>query len=123
MSQWNTPPRPTPSPDHAEREQSSLIHRLRHIVAHEHDHHSAHGARRDTGETAGRSAKPPSSTSSASISRTISIPNACPAALGGSGVPLTYFFAPGGELVYFQPGVIDERTLALQIDELTRRGK
>jgi cytochrome c biogenesis protein CcmG/thiol:disulfide interchange protein DsbE len=28
-----------------------------------------------------------------------------PAALGGSGVPLTYFFAPGGELVYFQPGV------------------
>jgi cytochrome c biogenesis protein CcmG/thiol:disulfide interchange protein DsbE len=46
-----------------------------------------------------------------------------PAALGGSGVPLTYFFAPGGELVYFQPGVIDERTLALQIDELTRRGR
>ena len=44
-----------------------------------------------------------------------------PAALGGSGVPLTFFFAPGGELVYFQPGVIDERTLALQVDELLRR--
>lgn len=44
-----------------------------------------------------------------------------PAALGGSGVPLTFFFAPGGELVHYQPGVIDERTLALQIDELLRR--
>lgn len=46
---------------------------------------------------------------------------AIPAALGGFGVPLTYFFAPGGELVYYQPGVIDERTLALQIDELLAR--
>jgi cytochrome c biogenesis protein CcmG/thiol:disulfide interchange protein DsbE len=44
-----------------------------------------------------------------------------PAALGGSGVPQTYFFAPGGELVHYQPGVIDERTLALQIDELLNR--
>lgn len=44
-----------------------------------------------------------------------------PAALGGSGVPLTFFFAPGGELVHYQPGVIDERTLALQIDELLNR--
>lgn len=44
-----------------------------------------------------------------------------PAALGGSGVPLTFFFAPGGELVHYQPGVIDERTLALQIDELLKR--
>ncbi len=44
-----------------------------------------------------------------------------PAALGGSGVPLTYFFAGGGRLVHYQPGVIDERTLALQIDEVLRR--
>lgn len=44
-----------------------------------------------------------------------------PASLGGSGVPLTYIFAANGELVYFQPGVIDERTLALQIDELLTR--
>jgi len=48
-------------------------------------------------------------------------PRTVPAALGGSGVPLTFFFAPGGELVHYQPGVIDERTLALQIDELLRR--
>lgn len=46
---------------------------------------------------------------------------AVPAALGSSGVPLTFFFAPGGELVHYQPGVIDERTLALQIDELLSR--
>lgn len=44
-----------------------------------------------------------------------------PAALGGSGVPLTFFHAPGGELVHYQPGVIDERMLALQIDELLNR--
>jgi cation diffusion facilitator family transporter len=42
------PPSPTPSPGHAEREHPGLIHRLRRIVAHEHDHDSAHGARRDT---------------------------------------------------------------------------
>jgi len=48
-------------------------------------------------------------------------PRTVPAALGGSGVPLTFFFAPGGELVHYQPGVIDERTLALQIDELLER--
>lgn len=46
---------------------------------------------------------------------------AIPASLGGFGVPLTYFFAPGGEQVYLQSGVIDERTLALQIDELLAR--
>lgn len=46
---------------------------------------------------------------------------AIPAALGGFGVPLTYFFDAGGELVFFQSGVIDERTLALQIDELLAR--
>jgi cytochrome c biogenesis protein CcmG/thiol:disulfide interchange protein DsbE len=48
-------------------------------------------------------------------------PRSVPAALGGSGVPLTFFFAPGGDLIHYQPGVIDERTLALQIDELLRR--
>ncbi|NNC40352.1 MAG: TlpA family protein disulfide reductase [Acidimicrobiia bacterium] len=43
------------------------------------------------------------------------------AALGGVGVPITYFFAPGGELVYRHNGVIDERTLSLQIDEILNR--
>lgn len=42
---------------------------------------------------------------------------AFPASLGGFGVPLTYFFAAGGEQVFLQPGVIDDRTLALQIDD------
>ena len=46
---------------------------------------------------------------------------AVPAALGGIGVPRTYFFAPGGELVKLHNGVIDEQTLALQIDELLSR--
>ncbi len=46
-----------------------------------------------------------------------------PAALGGTGVPQTYFFAPGGALVHYQPGVIDERMLALQIDELLNRAE
>jgi cytochrome c biogenesis protein CcmG, thiol:disulfide interchange protein DsbE len=42
-----------------------------------------------------------------------------PVELGGSrGVPLTFFYAPGGELRHLHYGVIDERTLALQIDEL-----
>ncbi len=49
-------------------------------------------------------------------------PGSVPAALGGFGVPLTFFFAPGGDLVFLQSGVIDERTLALQIDELVRMG-
>lgn len=45
-----------------------------------------------------------------------------PSALGGSrGVPLTFFFAPGGELVTLHSGVIDERTLALQLDEILSR--
>ena len=44
---------------------------------------------------------------------------AIPTNLGGSrGVPLTFFFRPGGELSYLHYGVIDERTLVLQIDEL-----
>ena len=42
-----------------------------------------------------------------------------PGDLGGSrGVPLTFFYRVGGELSYLHFGVIDERTLALQIDEL-----
>jgi cytochrome c biogenesis protein CcmG/thiol:disulfide interchange protein DsbE len=47
---------------------------------------------------------------------------AVPADLGAVGVPHTFFYAPGGDLVFHQAGVIDERTLALQIDELRRRG-
>jgi hypothetical protein len=44
---------------------------------------------------------------------------AIPTDLGGNrGVPLTYFYAPGGELRHLHRGVIDERTLALRIDEL-----
>lgn len=43
-----------------------------------------------------------------------------PASLGGRGVPLTFFFRPGGELAHLQRGVIDERTLALQLDNLVR---
>jgi len=47
-----------------------------------------------------------------------------PAALGGTfGVPQTFFFAAGGELVTFHPAVIDERTLALQIDEILARSR
>lgn len=41
--------------------------------------------------------------------------------LGGFGVPRTYFFAAGGELVKTHNGVIDDQTLALQIDELLNR--
>jgi cytochrome c biogenesis protein CcmG/thiol:disulfide interchange protein DsbE len=42
-----------------------------------------------------------------------------PSELGGSrGVPLTFFYRLGGELSYLHFGVIDERTLALQVDEL-----
>lgn len=41
---------------------------------------------------------------------------------GGIGVPITMFFAPGGELLTIHNGVIDERTLAINIDELTRLG-
>ena len=45
-----------------------------------------------------------------------------PVDLGGTrGVPLTFFYAPGGELVTLHTGVIDERTLALQIDEILAR--
>ncbi len=45
-----------------------------------------------------------------------------PIELGGTrGVPQTFFYHPGGELSFLHYGVIDERTLALQIDELVNR--
>ncbi len=44
-----------------------------------------------------------------------------PASMGGRWVPLTFFFAPGGEEVDRHFGIIDERELALQIDELLAR--
>lgn len=45
-----------------------------------------------------------------------------PVSLGGTrGVPMTFFYAPGGELVNLHAGVIDERTLALQLDEISAR--
>jgi cytochrome c biogenesis protein CcmG/thiol:disulfide interchange protein DsbE len=43
---------------------------------------------------------------------------AVPLAWGGTGVPITFFFAPGGELVATHLGVIDEPALAIKIDEL-----
>ena len=47
---------------------------------------------------------------------------AIPIELGGSrGVPLTFFYDRNGGLVELHSGVIDERTLALQIDEILRR--
>lgn len=39
---------------------------------------------------------------------------------GGIGTPVTFFFAPNGELVKAHSGILDERTLALNIDELLR---
>jgi thiol-disulfide isomerase/thioredoxin len=48
---------------------------------------------------------------------------AVPGALGGRGVPITFFFAPGGDLTRTHHGVIDERTLALEIDELLLMAK
>lgn len=38
------------------------------------------------------------------------------------GTPITLFFAPGGELIRTHEGIVDERTLALNIDELIRLG-
>ena len=56
---------------------------------------------------------------SAPIEHLIDTSGDVPVALGGTrGVPLTFFFAPGGELIKLHTGVIDERTLALQIDEI-----
>jgi thiol-disulfide isomerase/thioredoxin len=45
-----------------------------------------------------------------------------PNGYGGFGTPITLFFAPGGDLVSLHNGVVDERTLALNIDELMRLG-
>lgn len=42
--------------------------------------------------------------------------------LGAGGVPLTLFYARSGELVELHFGVIDDRALALNIDEIVRRG-
>jgi cytochrome c biogenesis protein CcmG/thiol:disulfide interchange protein DsbE len=42
--------------------------------------------------------------------------------LGAGGVPLTLFYAPDGALVELHFGVIDERALALNLDEIVRRG-
>ena len=49
--------------------------------------------------------------------RNRSIPNH----FAGIGTPITFFFAAGGELIDTHNGVIDERGLALGIDELLRR--
>ncbi len=46
--------------------------------------------------------------------------NSVSADLGGRGVPLTFFFTTGGELLRPHRGIIDERTLAIEIDELLR---
>lgn len=43
---------------------------------------------------------------------------AIPALLGGSGVPITYFVAAGGEIIAVHIGIIDERSLVSGIDEL-----
>lgn len=37
---------------------------------------------------------------------------------GGIGTPVTLFFSPGGELIRTHNGIVDERTLAMNIDEL-----
>ncbi len=39
---------------------------------------------------------------------------------GGIGTPVTFFIAPNGQLVKAHSGILDERTLALNIDELLR---
>ncbi len=46
---------------------------------------------------------------------------AIPGSLGRVGVPITFFFAADGTLVSAHSGVIDERTLAVNIDELLAR--
>jgi cytochrome c biogenesis protein CcmG/thiol:disulfide interchange protein DsbE len=47
---------------------------------------------------------------------------AIPNSLAGFGTPITFFFGPHGELIRTHNGVIDERTLALNIDDLIRTG-
>ena len=39
---------------------------------------------------------------------------------GGIGTPVTFFISPNGQLVKAHSGILDERTLALNIDELLR---
>ena len=39
---------------------------------------------------------------------------------GGIGTPVTFFIAPNGQLVKTHSGILDERTLALNIDELLK---
>jgi cytochrome c biogenesis protein CcmG, thiol:disulfide interchange protein DsbE len=46
---------------------------------------------------------------------------AIPNHYAGIGTPITFFFDRGGELVSTHNGIIDERGLALGIDELLRR--
>jgi thiol-disulfide isomerase/thioredoxin len=41
--------------------------------------------------------------------------------IGSLGLPTTFFVAPGGEIVSTVFGIIDERSLALEIDELLSR--
>lgn len=43
-----------------------------------------------------------------------------PTFYGAIGTPVTFFFGPHGELMTTHNGVVDERTLALNIDELLR---
>ena len=43
---------------------------------------------------------------------------AVPDDLGGFGVPISFFFAPGGRLLTMHSGVLDERTLAVALDEI-----
>jgi thiol-disulfide isomerase/thioredoxin len=38
--------------------------------------------------------------------------------MGGSGIPITYFVAPGGDIVDTHFGIIDDNQLAIGIDEL-----
>lgn len=47
---------------------------------------------------------------------------AIPNRYGGFGTPVTFFFAPGGELFRTYEGILDERTLALNMDELLQLG-
>ncbi len=47
-------------------------------------------------------------------------PGAIPDDLGGVGVPVTFFFGPGGVRVGMHAGVLDERSLALGIDDALR---
>jgi len=58
-----------------------------------------------------------------SFSHLFDAAGAVPNDLGGFGVPLTFFFSLGGDSVTLHSGVIDERTLALQIDELLAPGR